>query len=206
MTPSIGSYRTVMAYEMPRGGGIHRISSQCRLQPLIQERLKGLEIRRHRVQPRPERRALRFLRHRRDNPRPAIRALHGEPPVLRHDRRYRGQLGPLRDADDLSWKIPMQEAATARTVVGTMLNNAIRIVAEHPAVTLVTRLGTAGASTARAAPCDPSRAASRTCAKSYPDAAAAAPAQSAPRGSIAQDRFGSSHEGISEIRSAQRHG
>jgi hypothetical protein len=117
---------------------------QRRLQPLIRERLKGLEIRRHRVQPRPERRALRFLRHRRDNPRPAIRALHGEPPVLRPDRRHRGQLDPLRDADDLSWKIPMQEAATARTVVGTMLGNSIRIVAEHPAVTLVTRLGTAG--------------------------------------------------------------
>lgn len=31
MTPAIGSHRTVMAYEMPVGEGIHRISSNSRL-------------------------------------------------------------------------------------------------------------------------------------------------------------------------------
>ena len=56
---------------------------------------------------------------------------------------------------------------------------------------------------APAAPCGRSRAASRRCARSSLDAAAAAPAQSVPRGSIAQDRCDPSVEGISETRPAQ---
>ena len=64
--------------------------------------------------------------------------------MLRHMRRHRGQLVSLRDADDLSAQVPRQDAAAARARLRTMLDDRIGIVAQHPAVTLVTRLGAAG--------------------------------------------------------------
>ena len=86
---------------------------QGRLQPLVGQRLEGLQIRRHRMQPRAERRAARRLRHRRDHPRLAGRAVHGQPSMLRHDRRHLRQLDPLGHAHDLGGKIAVQGAAAA---------------------------------------------------------------------------------------------
>jgi len=64
--------------------------------------------------------------------------------VLRRDRRHRGQLDLLRDADDLCRKRGVQAGAAARTRFRTMLDDRIGIGAQHPAVTLVTGLGAAG--------------------------------------------------------------
>jgi hypothetical protein len=114
-----------------------------RLQPLIRERLKGLQVRRHRMQPWAEGRAARCRGRWRDHARPAGRTTNGNAPMLRHMRRHRGQLDPLRDADDLSAQVPRQDAAAARARLRTMLDDRIGIVAQHPAVTLVTRFGTA---------------------------------------------------------------
>ncbi len=71
-----------------------------RLQPLVGQGLEGLQVRRHRMQPRTERGAAPCLGHRCDDPLPAALTTHREPAVLRHDRRHRGQLDLLRDADD----------------------------------------------------------------------------------------------------------
>jgi hypothetical protein len=117
---------------------------QRRLQPLVGQGLKGLEVRRHRVQPRTERGAARRFGRWRDHAHPAARTTNGKALVLRHDRRHRGQLDLLRDADDLCRKSGVQAGAAARTRLGTMLDDRIGIIAQPPAVTLVTRLGAAG--------------------------------------------------------------
>ena len=64
--------------------------------------------------------------------------------MLGHDRRHRGQLDLLRDADDLCRKSGVQAGAAARTRLGTMLDDRIGIIAHDAAVTLVTGLGAAG--------------------------------------------------------------
>lgn len=139
-------------------------------------------------------------------PRAAGRALHNESPMLGDDRRHLRQLDPLGDADAFGGKIAVQGSTAARAAVGPMLDDRVGIVAHHPAMVLVgprARVWPRRAWIARAAPCARSLAASRTCARSSLDAAAAAPARSVPRGSIAQDRCDPSIEGISETRPAQ---
>jgi hypothetical protein len=115
-----------------------------RLQPFVGERLKGLQIRRHRMQPRTEGRTARGGRHWCHDPLPAARAPDREPAVLRHDRRHLRQLDLLARADDPRRKSDVQAAAAARASLRTMLHDRIGIVAQHPAVTLVTGLGAAG--------------------------------------------------------------
>ena len=117
---------------------------QRRLQPLVRERLKGLEVRRHRMQPWAEGRAARRFRHRCDDPLPAGRTTNGNAPVLRHDRCHRGQLDPLTDADDLCRKSGVQAGAAARARLGTMLDDCVGIIADDAAMALVTGLGAAG--------------------------------------------------------------
>ena len=113
------------------------------LQSLVGQRLEGLEIRRHRMQPWAERRAPRRLRHRRDDPHPAGRAVHGQPSMLRHDRCHLRQLDPLGHAHEFDRKISVQAAAAARAAVGPMIDDRVGIAAHHTAMALVAGLGPA---------------------------------------------------------------
>ena len=96
-----------------------------------------------RVQPWAERRAPRRLRHRRDDPHPAGRAVHGQPSMLRHDRCHLRQLDPLGHAHEFDRKISVQGAAAARAAVGPMIDDRVGIVAHHTAMALVAELGPA---------------------------------------------------------------
>ena len=70
--------------------------------------------------------------------------MHGQPAMLRHDRGHLWQLDPLGDADELGGKISVQGATAAYAAILTMLDDGIGILAHHPAVTFVPRLGPAG--------------------------------------------------------------
>ena len=86
---------------------------QRRLQPLVGERLEGLEIRRHRMEPWAEGCSPRRLRHGCDHPRPAGRAVHRQPSMLGDGRRDLRQLDLLGNAYDLCRKSGVQVAAAA---------------------------------------------------------------------------------------------
>jgi hypothetical protein len=96
------------------------------------------------MQPWAERRAASLLRHRRDDMRPAARAAEGQTPMLCHHRCDLRQLDPLGRADDLGRKVTGERAAAAGAAVGTMLDDLIGIIADHPAVAFVARFCTAG--------------------------------------------------------------
>lgn len=84
-----------------------------RLQPLIRERLKGLQLRGHRVQPRTERVPTHRLRHSCNDLYAACRTTNGKAPMLRHLLRYLWQVELLAGADDLSERSGVQAAAAA---------------------------------------------------------------------------------------------
>ena len=117
---------------------------QGRLQPLVGEGLKGLEIGRHRMQPRAERRAASLLRHRRDDPRPAGTG------SARPDADAASRPGPTAGNSIRSGTLTTSagrspgSAAAAGAAVGTMLDDLIGVVTHHPAVAFVARLGPAG--------------------------------------------------------------
>lgn len=95
------------------------------------------------MQPWAEGRPARRLRHRRDDPHPASRAVHGQPPMLGDGRRHLGQLDPFGHAYDLGGKIRVQGAAAARAAIRTMIDDGIGILAHHAALALVPGLDTA---------------------------------------------------------------
>ena len=81
---------------------------QSRLQPFVGQSLEGLQVRRHRVQPRPERCRVGPRRAWGDDPGPADRAGHAKAPVLLHHRTNERQVDLLVHADDLGRKIGRQ--------------------------------------------------------------------------------------------------
>ena len=70
--------------------------------------------------------------------------MHGQTPMLGDHRRHLRQLNLLRDAHDLRRKSGVTAAAAACARRRTVLDDGIGIVAERPAVALVTRLGPTG--------------------------------------------------------------
>ena len=95
------------------------------------------------MQPRTERGAARRFGRWRDHAYPAARTTNGKGLVSRHARRHRGQLDLLEDADDLRRNSGVQADAAARARLGTMLDDGIGMIAQHPAVALVIGLSAA---------------------------------------------------------------
>jgi hypothetical protein len=113
------------------------------LQPLVGQGLEGLQIGCHGMDARSKRRSLRRLRRRRDHPRSAGRAPNRQTPMARDRRLELGKLDHLVLADGLGGKSAGQAGAAARALVGTMIDDAIGILAQRAAVAFVTRLGPA---------------------------------------------------------------
>ena len=179
-------------------------SAQRGLQPLVGERLEGLEVGGHRMQPRTERRAARCLRHRRDDPRAAARAAHRQPPMLRHDlRRHLRQLDPLADADDLGRKIGRAGAAAARARARDGARRPHRDRRSAPGCGPRGPAWRRQAWPARAAPCDPSTGGLEEVREVFSGRCSRSTSSISSSCSAAQDRCDPSHEGISEIRPAQ---
>ena len=129
--------------------------------------------------------------------------MHSQSPMLRHHRRDFRQLDPARKR-----RRPLSEERCAgrRRSMSTGRDDdrpPYRDRRSSPGYGLRDHAWRRQAWIAPAAPCGPSREASTRYAKSFPDAAAAAPARSAPRGSTAQDRCDPSRQGISETQPAQ---
>ena len=63
--------------------------------------------------------------------------------MLRHERRHLWHVDLFGEANDLGGKIVTQGPATARSAVGTMLDNHVGVVAQDAAMTFLARLRTA---------------------------------------------------------------
>ena len=70
--------------------------------------------------------------------------MHGEAPMLGDGWRHLRHIDLFGRADHLGGKLRVPVAAAARASIGTMLDDRSGIIAYHPAVTLMTRLGAAG--------------------------------------------------------------
>ena len=107
----------------------------------------------------------------------------------------RGKAGAKRHR-----KSGVQAGSTAaRTRLGTMLDYSDREHRSAPGCDPRDRAGRRLTESARAVPCDPSRADWMRCVRSSLGRCSAAPARSAPRGSAVPARCGPSHEGAREI-------
>ena len=102
------------------------------------------EVRRQRMQARPERGAGRGRRRGRHDPCPAARALHGQAAVVLDDRPDLGQLDPLVHAHRLARQIRRERELAARALRRGVIDDAVRLRAKPPAVTLMPDLGAAG--------------------------------------------------------------
>lgn len=114
------------------------------LQALVGQGLEGLQIGRHRMDARPEGRADRGRRHRRDRQRPAGKALHRKPSVSLDEGTDLGQIDRLVLADGLGRKIARQAGLAAEAPAGAVVDDAMEILAQRTAVTFVSGLGAAG--------------------------------------------------------------
>ncbi len=158
-------------------GRAHRVR-QGRLQPHVGVRLEGLEIRRHRVQPRPERRHGRVPRPWGGDPEPASRAGHAQAPVLLDCWGNQRQVDPLMDVDRPR---PAARWAAARRRPSTRPANAPPPNPDPrsaPACADRARAWPCRAGPSRAAPCSRLPAAWTRCARSSPAGASAASVRS----------------------------
>ncbi len=127
-----------------------RFSSQCWSDRLTLEatssgiRGMSVEISRHRVQARTERRTRRGRRRGCHGSRPAARALHGQAAVVLDDRPNFRRLDPLVHAHRLARQVGPQREAAARAPLRGMIDNPVRVGAERSAVAFMFRLGTPG--------------------------------------------------------------
>jgi hypothetical protein len=111
------------------------------LQPLVGERLVGLEVGGHGVQPRAEWRAAD--RHGRHGPGAAAGAAHRQAVVVHHLRPDRGQLDVLPDPGLFGRQIARERHSAARAKLGAVGEPLGDLLAQGPAVALVARLGAA---------------------------------------------------------------
>jgi hypothetical protein len=109
------------------------------LQPLVGERLVGLEVGGHGVQARAEWRAAD--RHRYHGPRAASGAAHCQAMVVHHLRADRGQLDALPDPGLFGRQIGRERHSAARANLGAVSDPRGDLVAQWPAVARVARLG-----------------------------------------------------------------
>src|SRR4051812_26650881 len=116
---------------------------QGALQPLIGQRLKRLEVGGDGMQARPERRATGRRRRWCDNPRAAGWAAHSQTSMMRDKGPDLGHVDPLVHADGLGRQVRTERRSAAGALARTVLDDLIGRLAEHPAVALVSRLGSA---------------------------------------------------------------
>ena len=69
--------------------------------------------------------------------------MHAKAPMLGNYRRHLRRVDLFGVADKFARKILMQDLSTAHATVRTMLDNRVRVVAQHTAMTFVAWLGTA---------------------------------------------------------------
>jgi hypothetical protein len=112
---------------------------QCGLQPLVGERLVGLEVGGDSMQARAERRAAD--RYGCDGPRATSRAAHRQAMMVHHLRPDRGQLDALPDPGCFGRQIGREHHSAARADIGAVSDPLGDIVAQGPAVARVARLG-----------------------------------------------------------------
>jgi hypothetical protein len=181
-----------------------------RLQPLVGQRLEGLETGGNRMQPRAEWCSPRRLRHGCDHPRAAGRAVHRQPSMLGDGRRDLRQLDLLGHAHDLGRNILVQADAAAHAAIRTMIDDRTGLVTHHAATTLMTGLRPAGLrllppllAVGRGRLRRRARGLRRALHPQHHLILSLSKDRSAPRDSAAQDRFGPSYEGISETQPAQ---
>ena len=112
-------------------------ASQRRLQPLVKQTLEGLRASGH-----PDRHTDRGSRRCGRNPSAAAWTLHAQAAAMLNEKPDWRPFNPLVHADRLARQIRGQHKAAARVLLGGVIDNPVRVGAEHPAVALVPELGT----------------------------------------------------------------